>query len=106
VNQVRNCKPAATRPRQIVTAKWGTVRTERNPQREQVVAEMKEFIRRTPGDADKGKCLQASLCQLPQNLRRRNDVRPDLTRTAQRFQSLLSNVFDPSLVIGAAYQAR
>ena len=92
----------------LVTAKWGTVRTERNPQREQVVADMKAFIRRTPGDAEQGQVVFKRVCAQCHKIHGEgNDVGPDITSNGRNdFNQLLSNVFDPSLVIGAAYQAR
>src|SRR5205823_4393860 len=39
---------------ELVTKHWGTVRTERNPEREKVVQEMKAFLSRTKGDPKKG----------------------------------------------------
>ena len=92
----------------LVMAKWGTVRTQRNPQREQVVAEMKEFIRKTPGDAEQGQIVFKRVCAQCHKIHGDgNDVGPDLTSNGRNdFNQLLSNVFDPSLVIGAAYQAR
>jgi putative heme-binding domain-containing protein len=92
----------------LVTAKWGVVRTARNPQREQVVAEMKTFVRKTPGNAEAGQLVFRRLCaQCHKIYGEGNDVGPDLTSNGRNdFNQLLSNVFDPSLVIGAAYQAR
>src|SRR5207302_11422439 len=41
---------------------FGTVRNERSPQREQVVAQMDAFLRRTPGDAKAGGTAFKKLC--------------------------------------------
>ena len=43
---------------------------------------------------------------MPQDLRRRRRGRTDITANGRSdFDQLLSNIFDPSLVIGAGYQA-
>lgn len=90
-----------------VTAVWGTLRESRNPEREQVVAEMRNFLRKTPGDALKGVQVFKNLCAQCHKMHGEGqDVGPDITANGRAdFDQLLSNVFDPSLVIGAAYQA-
>jgi len=84
------------------------VRTERNPRREQVINEMRTFIRATPGDAKVGQQVFSKVCaQCHKIYGQGQDVGPDITGVGRSsFEQLLSNVFDPSLVIGAAYQAR
>ena len=86
---------------------WGTLREERNPQREKVVAEMKDMLNRTKGDPQKGTAVFRKLCaQCHKIYGEGQEVGPDLTNDGRaNFDLLLSNVFDPSLVIGAAYQA-
>src|SRR5262249_25362819 len=90
-----------------VKALWGNVRTERNPEREKVVAEMRQFLRRTRGDPKRGLQVYKNLCAQCHKLHGiGEDVGPDITSNGRAsFEQLLSNVFDPSLVIGAAYQA-
>jgi putative heme-binding domain-containing protein len=90
-----------------VTAVWGTLREERNPEREKVVAEMRTFLKKTPGDAMKGQTVFKNLCGQCHKIHGDGqDVGPDITSNGRAdFEQLLSNVFDPSLVIGAAYQA-
>ncbi len=90
-----------------VKAHWGTLRTERNPQREKVVAEMKDVLTRTKGDPRAGAPVFKKLCaQCHKIYGEGQDVGPDLTHDGRaNFDLLLSNVFDPSLVIGVAYQA-
>ena len=92
----------------LVEAKWGSVRTERNPQREKVVEEMKKLISSHRGDATKGRIAFNKLCaQCHKMYGEGQDVGPDITSNGRAsFDQLLSNVFDPSLVIGAGYQAR
>lgn len=92
----------------MVTATWGTIRTERNPQREQVIAEMRTFIRTNPGNAQAGVEIYKKVCgQCHKIYGEGQEVGPDITLNGRNsFEQLLSNVFDPSLVIGASYQAR
>jgi putative heme-binding domain-containing protein len=85
---------------------WGTVRKERNPAREKVVAEMDQFLRRHPGDPAAGARVFKTICaQCHKIYGEGADVGPDLTHNGRStFGQLLSNVFDPSLVIGPGYQ--
>lgn len=94
--------------KKLVAAKWGTIRTERNPQREQVVAEMRKFLSMQRGDAEQGAAVFQKVCgQCHKIYGQGQDVGPDITANGRAsYEQLLSNVFDPSLVIGAAYQAR
>jgi putative membrane-bound dehydrogenase-like protein len=108
VNQVR--KLLATRDKEItkqVTAVWGTLREGRNPAREKVVAEMRDVIKKTPGDAQRGVLIFKKVCAQCHKIHGEGvDVGPDITSNGRSdFEQLLSNVFDPSLVIGAGYQA-
>jgi putative heme-binding domain-containing protein len=90
----------------LVKNQWGTVRTERNPNREKVIAELRDVIRRTPGDPIRGEQVFKSLCaQCHKIYGQGQEVGPDLTSNGRSsFEQLLSNVFDPNLVIGSAYQ--
>jgi putative heme-binding domain-containing protein len=92
----------------LVTDHWGTLRTQRNPQREAVVNEMRDFLRRTPGDPRQGRVVFNKVCgQCHKIYGQGQDVGPEITANGRSsFDQLLSNVFDPSLVIGAAYQGR
>lgn len=94
--------------KELVAAKWGTIRTERNPQREQVVAEMREFLSKQRGNAEQGAAVFQKVCGQCHKIHGQGqDVGPDITANGRAsYEQLLSNVFDPSLVIGAAYQAR
>ncbi len=108
VNQVRRL--LASKDAEIikeVTAKWGRVREDRNPEREKVVAAMKKFLNETHGDAEKGVLVFKNLCAQCHKIHGEGqDVGPDITANGRStFDQLLSNVFDPSLVIGAGYQA-
>ncbi|HKB42005.1 MAG TPA: hypothetical protein VKD72_36600, partial [Gemmataceae bacterium] len=90
-----------------VKAHWGTLRTERNPERERVVERMTRFLRDTRGDARAGVQVFNKVCaQCHKLYGEGQEVGPDITVNGRAsFEQLLSNVFDPSLVIGAAYQA-
>ncbi len=92
----------------LVKNTWGQIRTERNPQREQVIAQMRNLIRRQkPGDSENGQKVFARVCAQCHKLHGNGqEVGPDITLNGRNsFEQLLSNVFDPSLVIGAAYQS-
>jgi putative heme-binding domain-containing protein len=90
-----------------VKAHWGTIRTDRNPEREKVVAEMRQMLRQNRGDAKAGVLVFNRICaQCHRIYGEGQDVGPDITNNGRgSFDQLLSNVFDPSLVIGEAYQA-
>jgi putative heme-binding domain-containing protein len=108
VNQVR--KLLASKDDELVRqvrSRWGSVRAERNPQRERVVAEMRRLLAGSSGDARAGKVVFARVCGQCHKLDGEGaDVGPDIAASGRgSFEQLLSNVFDPSLVIGAAYQA-
>jgi putative membrane-bound dehydrogenase-like protein len=109
LNQVRKLlavKDAELRKQVIAT--WGTVRDERNPQREQVIADMRRMLRQSEGNPHEGQKIFARVCgQCHKIYGTGAEVGPDITLNGRSsFEQLLSNVFDPSLVIGAAYQAR
>ena len=91
----------------LVKSRWGTVRTTRDPQREQFVAQMRTLVRSAEGDPVQGAVVFKKVCaQCHKIYGDGADVGPDITSNGRNeFEQLLSNVFDPSLVIGAAYQA-
>ena len=94
---------------ELVRTQWGTVRTERDPRRTQVLDAMRDLLTtRTGGDAVRGQLVFNKVCgQCHKIYGQGHEVGPDITRNGRAsFDQLLSNVFDPSLVIGAAYQAR
>ncbi|MGE5192573.1 MAG: PVC-type heme-binding CxxCH protein [Deltaproteobacteria bacterium] len=109
VNQVR--KLLASRDPELVKAvqsQWGTIREERNPKRDAIIAEMRTLIRKDPGDPYRGQEVFKKVCgQCHKIYGEGQEVGPDITVNGRSsFEQLLSNVFDPSLVIGASYQAR
>ena len=91
-----------------VTKHWGTIREGRDPAREQFVKQMRDMLAKTPGDPHRGIAVFAKLCGQCHKLHGEGqDVGPDITSSGRAsYDQLLSNVFDPSLVIGASYQAR
>jgi putative heme-binding domain-containing protein len=108
VNQIRKLLASkdAELVKQVKTL-WGTVREGRNPEREKVVKDMGSLLRKNRGDARAGAVVFKNLCgQCHKIYGEGFDVGPDLTGNGRAsFDQLLSNVFDPSLVIGVAYQA-
>lgn len=90
----------------IVEATWGNVRAERHPEREQVVTEMGKYLRENLGDPIAGEAAFKKLCAQCHVIHGQGyAVGPDLTGNGRAsFDQLLSNVFDPSLVIGPGYQ--
>jgi putative membrane-bound dehydrogenase-like protein len=108
VNHVR--KLLANRDPDIVKQvkeQWGTLREDRNPEREKVVADMKKLLAQKKGDPKAGQIVFRNVCaQCHRIYGEGQDVGPDITSNGRNdYDQLLSNVFDPSLVIGAAYQA-
>ncbi len=93
---------------ELIGTRWGTIRTERNPQRTRVIEDMRERLATASGDAGRGQLVFSKVCgQCHKIYGQGQEVGPDITRNGRgSFDQLLSNVFDPSLVIGAAYQAR
>ncbi len=91
----------------LVRQHWGNVREDRNPEREKVVGDMRDFLRKTRGDPVKGLAVFKTLCAQCHKIHGEGaEVGPDITLNGRAsFEQLLSNVFDPSLVIGADYQA-
>jgi putative heme-binding domain-containing protein len=85
---------------------FGKVREERNPEREKVVAEMGAYFRERPGNPHRGQRVFRNVCgQCHSIYGDGGKVGPDITANGRAsFEQLLSNVFDPSLVIGPAYQ--
>jgi putative heme-binding domain-containing protein len=90
-----------------VKAIWGTIREGRNPRRELVVDQVRRSIRRMTGDPVDGQAVFDRLCAQCHKIHGRGqDVGPDITANGRNdFDQLLSNVLDPSLVIGPGYQA-
>lgn len=108
-NQVRRMLKSPDKSlAKAVNAVWGTLRTERNPDREQAILAVREMLARTPGDPHAGVAVFDKACAQCHKIHGRGEeVGPDLTGNGRNsWDQLLSNVFDPSLVIGAGYQPR
>ena len=90
----------------VVEKAFGKIREERNPEREKVVAEMAAYFREHIGDPHRGQTVFRNLCAQCHTIYGEGGaVGPDITANGRAsFEQLLSNVFDPSLVIGPAYQ--
>src|SRR5262249_41373412 len=109
VNQVR--KLLLSRDAEVVELvkkRWGTVRTDRNPAREKVIAEVRALIKANPGDPVKGQAVFDKACGVCHKIHGKGqDVGPDVTANGRAsIEQLLQNVLDPNRVIGAGYQAR
>ncbi len=91
-----------------VAKHYGTVRTTRDPARDQIVTQMRTLVRGIKGDPHRGIAVYNRVCgQCHKIYGQGQDVGPDITANGRAsLEQLLSNVFDPSLVIGSAYQAR
>ncbi len=93
---------------ELVAEHWGSVRTERDPARQELISRMRNQLRITHGDPVAGRAVFRRVCaQCHKMYGEGADVGPDITRNGRAsFEQLISNVFDPSLVIGSAYQAQ
>jgi len=92
----------------MVRDQWGAVRAERSPQREQVIASVRKRLETEQGNPERGIPVFEKLCGQCHKIHGRGqEVGPDITLNGRAsFEQLLSNVLDPSLVIGASYQGR
>ncbi|MFM9960431.1 MAG: PVC-type heme-binding CxxCH protein [Planctomycetaceae bacterium] len=107
VNQARRIQALKDKElNDLLSRHWGQVRDTRNPDREKVVAEMKSLIRQKPGDPFAGEKVFKRVCAACHKIYGEGpDIGPDITSNGRNdFNQLLSNVFDPSLVIGAGYR--
>ncbi|MGH7139787.1 MAG: c-type cytochrome [Pirellulales bacterium] len=86
---------------------FGKVREERNPAREKIVAEMREYLHKHPGDPVAGQKVFKTLCAQCHTIYGEGQrVGPDLSSSGRgTFDQLVVSVFDPSLVIGPGYQS-
>lgn len=94
--------------RERVRKLWGEVRLERSRDREQVIARMRALLGSRPGDSLQGRAVFNKVCAQCHKLHGQGqEVGPEITLNGRNsWEQLLSNVFDPSLVIGPGYQAR
>ncbi|MFM7056907.1 MAG: PVC-type heme-binding CxxCH protein [Planctomycetota bacterium] len=93
---------------ELVTQHWGSVRTDRDPARQELISRMRNELRITHGNPVAGRAVFRRVCaQCHKMYGEGAEVGPDITRNGRAsFEQLISNVFDPSLVIGSAYQAQ
>ena len=91
----------------LVQDLWGSIRTQRSPQREQVVLNTLHMLKHAEGDARAGELVFRRACAQCHKLYGEGQtVGPDLSGNGRgSFQQLVSNVLDPSLVIGPGYQS-
>jgi len=107
VNQARRIQALKDKDlSELLNRHWGQVRDSRSPDRERVVAEMKSLIRSQTGDPFAGEKVFKRVCAACHKIYGEGpDIGPDITSNGRNdFNQLLSNVFDPSLVIGAGYR--
>ncbi|HXY33650.1 MAG TPA: c-type cytochrome, partial [Planctomycetaceae bacterium] len=90
-----------------VRVRWGTIRDARDPKREQVIGRMRTLIRANHGNAVAGEKVFERVCAQCHKIHGKgNDVGPEITNNGRSsFDQLLSNIFDPNLVIGVGYRA-
>jgi len=108
VNQVRQILALDSKElRERVTKVWGQVRTERSPEREKVIARMRNVLKEKPGDPWKGKAAFEKTClQCHTIFGKGNAVGPDVTFNGREtLDAILTNLLDPNLVIGKDYYA-
>jgi putative heme-binding domain-containing protein len=95
-----------------VTKTWGAVKTERDPARVQVVEQMRDVLRKHPGDPLRGQAVFTKTCaqchviygQGGSGTGAAGGIGPDLTGVGrENVDAILANVLDPNLVIGAPY---
>lgn len=109
INQVRKLLSHGDRAvSQAVAKHWGAIREGRDPAREQFIRQMRLVLASTRGDSQRGVAVFGKLCGQCHKIHGQGqEVGPDITVNGRAsYEQLLSNVFDPSLVIGEAYQAR
>jgi putative heme-binding domain-containing protein len=89
-----------------VEALWGSVRRQRDPARERVVAHMREFLRTHRGNPVRGMQVFHKVCgQCHKIYGQGADVGPDLTSAGRAsYEQLLTKVFDPNQFITAGYR--
>jgi putative membrane-bound dehydrogenase-like protein len=105
IRKLQNSKD--TTVAELVKKHVGTVREDRNPEREKVVGAMRKLLSEKRGDAVAGVAVFKKNCAVCHKMYGEGqDVGPDITVNGRSdFEQLLSDVFDPNLVIGSGYQA-
>ncbi|MEX0741553.1 MAG: hypothetical protein WD079_02070 [Phycisphaeraceae bacterium] len=92
--------------RKRVEEVYGQVREQRNPDRERVVAEVTQLAQRLPGDPERGRAVFGQSCAACHTIYEEGTpLGPDLTVNGRSsFEQIVSNVFDPNLVINTGYR--
>lgn len=91
----------------LVKKIWGTIRTDNRDDRLQAIASTNKTLRELKGNTENGWPVFQRVCGQCHILHERGfEVGPNLSQNGRgSYTQLLSNVLDPSLVIGNAYQA-
>ncbi|PQO40764.1 dehydrogenase [Blastopirellula marina] len=108
VNQLQRLVSTSSKEvAQQIASIYGTIKTGRDPSRTFIVAQMRRLISSGEGDPHRGIEVYNKLCGQCHKLHGKGqEVGPEITVNGRgNFEQLLSNVFDPSLVIGKDYQA-
>jgi len=95
--------------RRQVERQLGSVRATRDPHRARVIARMRQLLETSKkGGVERGRQVFARACASCHKIYGQgHNVGPDLTSNGRsNLEQLLSNVFDPNLVVGSAYQTR
>jgi putative membrane-bound dehydrogenase-like protein len=84
---------------------WGTVKTDRDPERVKIVEKYRKIVAAGKGDALAGmKVFEKTCVQCHTIYGKGGQVGPDLTGAGrENLDAILTNVLDPNLVIGAPY---
>jgi putative membrane-bound dehydrogenase-like protein len=90
--------------KRLVSA-WGTVKTDRDPERVEVIKKMREVVGKGHGDPMAGWKVFETKCQQCHSIYGKgSDVGPELTGAGREtLDAILTNVLDPNLIIGDGY---
>ena len=67
-----------------IRAVWGTLRSERNPEREQIIGQVRQMLASTPANAQTGAVVFQKTCaQCHKIYGQGEEVGPDLTRNGR-----------------------
>lgn len=108
VNQIRKLSLMKDeKVKEHVRQLWGQVRLERSADRDRVISKIDNLLQAKQGDALAGEAVFQKVCgQCHKIYGKGMEVGPDLTGNGRgSYSQFLSNVLDPSLVIGESYQA-
>ncbi|MFO1066486.1 MAG: c-type cytochrome [Pirellulales bacterium] len=109
-NQLLKWMNASDEPlKQSITKVWGRIRAADDAARKEVVRKTLELLRSgKTGDPDRGQATFKRACAVCHRIYGEGiDVGPEITSNGRgSFDQLVSNVLDPSLVIGEAFRAK